>query len=66
MNPLKFTDEAGIPGLRYLDRGSRSLGEGTRNYVIFPGAEDSIRILRKYAIPGAVGTGVASQYEESP
>ena len=55
--------EAGIPGIRYLDQGSRSRGDGTRNYVVFPGAEDSIRILRKYAIPGAVGTGVASQYE---
>jgi hypothetical protein len=56
--------EAGIPGVRYLDAGSRRAGDGTRNYVIFPGAEDSIRILRKYAIPGAVGTGVASQYGE--
>jgi hypothetical protein len=57
---------AGIPGVRYLDGVSRSSGSGTRNYVMFPGTEDSIRILRKYAIPGAVGTGVASQYEESP
>jgi len=53
----------GIPGLRYLDGMSRTSGQGTRNYVMFPGTEDSIRILRKYAIPGAVGTGVASQYE---
>ena len=42
--------EAGIPGIRYLDQGSRSAGEGTRNYVIFPGAEDRIRILRKYGL----------------
>ena len=56
--------KAGIPGIRYLDGGSRSRGDGTRNYVVFPGTEDSIRILRKYAVPGAVGTGVASQYEE--
>ena len=54
----------GVPGIRYLDSGSRNAGAGTRNYVVFPGAEDSIRILRKYAIPGAVGTGVASQYGE--
>lgn len=54
----------GIPGARYFDESSRSAGYGTRNYVMFPGTEDSIRILRKYAIPGAVGTGVASQYEE--
>lgn len=27
--------KAGIPGIRYLDRDSRSTGEGTSNYVIF-------------------------------
>ena len=42
----------GIPGIRYLDQGSRSAGDGTRNYVIFPGAEDRIRILRKYGLLG--------------
>jgi hypothetical protein len=26
---------AGVPGLRYLDAGSRTQGDGTRNYVIF-------------------------------
>ena len=50
----------GVPGIRYLDQGSRSAGQGTRNYVMFPGTEDSIRILRKYAIPGAVGVGAAA------
>jgi hypothetical protein len=56
--------DAGIPGLRYLDQGSRSEGGGTRNYVMFPGTEDSIRILRKYAIPGAVGAGAAAMQEQ--
>lgn len=51
---------AGIPGVRYLDQGSRSAGAGTRNYVMFPGTEDSIRILRKYAVPGAIGAGAAT------
>jgi hypothetical protein len=60
----KILADAGIPGVRYLDEYSRGASVGTRNYVAFPGAEDSIRILRKYAVPGAVGTGVASQYEE--
>ncbi len=41
---------AGIPGIRYFDRFSRSAGQGTHNYVIFPGAEDKIRILRKYGL----------------
>lgn len=40
---------AGIPGLKYLDGVSRQQGAGTRNYVVFPGAEDAIRILRKYS-----------------
>jgi hypothetical protein len=57
---------SGIPGIEYTDDSLFS-SQGispARNYVMFPGTEDSIRILRKYAIPGAVGTGVASQYEE--
>lgn len=56
----KLLAKQGIPGIRYLDQGSRAAGDGTRNYVIFPGAEDSIRILRKFAVPGAVGVGAAS------
>lgn len=27
--------EAGIPGIRYLDQGSRGAGQGTSNYVVF-------------------------------
>lgn len=42
--------DAGIPGLRYLDEYSRGSSAGTRNYVVFPGAEDSIRILRKFGL----------------
>jgi hypothetical protein len=49
--------EAGIPGIRYLDRGSRARGDGTRNYVMFPGTEDSIRILRKYGIMAPIAAG---------
>lgn len=44
--------EAGIPGIRYLDQGSRTAGEGSRNYVVFDDA--LVEILRKYGlIPGA-------------
>jgi hypothetical protein len=40
----------GVPGVRYLDSGSRGVSEPqTRNYVVFPGAEDAIRILRKFS-----------------
>lgn len=39
--------QAGIPGIRYLDQGSRGAGEGTSNFVIFPGEEDLLTILRR-------------------
>lgn len=61
---FKVLSDAGIPGVRYLDQFSRDAGAGTRNYVVFPGAEDSIRILRKYAVPGAIGTGAAAMQEQ--
>ena len=35
----------GIPGIRYLDGGSRGNGAGTSNYVIFPGMEKILTIL---------------------
>lgn len=45
--------EVGIPGVKYLDRGSRATGEGTHNYVVF---DDSlITILRKYGLAGLTG-----------
>lgn len=54
--------DAGIPGIRYLDQGSRSAGEGTRNYVMFPGTEDRIRILRQYGLlPPLVGAGMMQE-----
>jgi hypothetical protein len=43
--------EAGIPGIKYLDAGSRGAGDGTRNYVIFD--DKLISIVRKYGIAGA-------------
>jgi hypothetical protein len=36
--------DAGIPGIRYLDQGSRGTGQGTSNFVVFPGMEDMLRI----------------------
>jgi len=44
--------KAGIPGHAY--RGNAD------NYVFYPGIEDQIRILRKYAVPGAIGAGAAA------
>ena len=42
---------AGIPGIRYLDGGSRGAGQGTSNYVVFPGNEDLLTILERNGIP---------------
>lgn len=39
--------EAGIPGIRYLDAGSRDSAKGTRNFVIFPGEEQNLTILQR-------------------
>lgn len=41
----------GIPGVRYLDAGSRGTGEGSRNYVVFD--DNMIEIVRRYGIAGA-------------
>jgi hypothetical protein len=37
----------GIPGIRYLDGGSRGAGGGTSNYVMFPGNEGLLQILER-------------------
>ena len=47
----KMLNDAGIPGIKYLDAGSRTAGDGSRNYVVF---DDSlIEIAKKYGwVPG--------------
>jgi hypothetical protein len=42
--------EAGIPGIRYLDQGSRGAGEGSHNYVVFDA--NSMDIIRRYGLAG--------------
>ena len=65
----KHMRDLGIPGIRYFDAGSRDIGTGTSNFVVFPGAEDMLTILerkakggpvRRYADGGAVN---AAQYD---
>jgi hypothetical protein len=55
IDPKKKASEAllaaGIPGIRYLDGGSRGAGQGTYNYVVFPGLEDQIKILERNGVP---------------
>lgn len=56
----------GVPGIRYLDQGSRASGEGSRNYVIW---DDSlIDIAKKYGVAFAAAVGVmrARQQGASP
>jgi hypothetical protein len=60
----EFLAGRGVPGVRYLDGASRPGSEGTRNYVMFPGTEDSIRILRKYGMMAPVAAEAVSQTEE--
>lgn len=55
----EYLRDAGIPGIRYLDAGSRSAGDGSRNYVVFD--DKLIEILRKYGmLPAAIGGGAAA------
>lgn len=58
--------DAGIAGVRYLDQGSRDMGSGSRNYVLF---DDSlVDINRKYANhPFASASPLAfTDYEDQP
>lgn len=47
----QYLREAGIPGIKYLDGGSRTAGEGSSNYVVFD--HNLIDIARKYGLAGA-------------
>ena len=42
--------QLGIPGIRYLDGGSRGAGAGTSNYVVFPGEESLLKILERNGV----------------
>jgi hypothetical protein len=44
----QFWNEAGIPGIKYLDQGSRAAGDGSRNYVTF--SDKIVEIMRKYGV----------------
>ena len=46
-----YLRELGIPGIRYLDGGSRGAGQGTYNYVVFPGEENALTILERNGMP---------------
>jgi hypothetical protein len=43
--------EQGIAGIKYFDEGSRTAGQGTRNFVVFPNEEKSMTILERNGMP---------------
>ena len=44
----KALKEVGVPGVKYLDAGSRGAKEKTtRNFVVFPGEEKKVKILKR-------------------
>jgi hypothetical protein len=55
--------DMGINGIQYLDNTSRRKGYGSSNYVMFPGTEEMIRIIRKYGFvpPALAAAGAAGQ-----
>ena len=55
--------DKGVAGIRYLDGGSRSAGEGTRNYVIFDPAR--ITILERLAALGIGGEAVRTMLAQA-
>jgi hypothetical protein len=56
--PHEALSEAGVPGIKYLDQGSRGAGEGSYNYAVFN--PRIIEIMRKYGIAGAAPLGVGA------
>jgi hypothetical protein len=44
-------NEVGLPGIRYLDGGSRDAGNGSSNFVVFPGEENILSILERNGQP---------------
>jgi len=54
----------GIPGIRYLDGGSRGAGEGTSNFVVFD--PDLIRILERNSEPLAPKVGAGDTAANDP
>ncbi len=52
--------QAGIPGVRYLDEGSRTKG-GTSNFVVFPGEESKLRIMEVNGKPFVIDEDEFSQ-----
>jgi hypothetical protein len=59
----RLLKDKGIPGIKYLDQGSRGAGDGTRNFVVFD--DKLISILKRYGwAPGmAIPAAAMAEYE---
>jgi len=55
INASEKLNKAGIPGIKYLDQGSRDAGQGSRNYVVF--SPEIVEIIKKYGLAGIIGGG---------
>jgi hypothetical protein len=60
----RLLKEAGVPGIRYLDQGSRRAGEGSMNAVVFDPA--TMEIIRRYGLAGLMGGGAAAAAQQQP
>lgn len=66
-NASAVLENAGIPGIRFLDGSSRSKGEGTRNIVVFNPADirsvkrDGVEVMNRNRRTGAGGAGPVAQ-----
>ena len=56
--PTEIMQQAGIPGIRYLDAGSRGAGEGSRNTVVF--SPEIMQVIRRYGLAGLMAGGGAA------
>ena len=43
----RWLNEAGIPGIKYYDQGSRAAGEGTRNMVLFDDLARRAKVMKR-------------------
>jgi hypothetical protein len=51
LEAAQHLSKKGITGIRYLDGGSRGAGQGSSNFVVFPGNENMLQILERNGKP---------------
>jgi hypothetical protein len=56
--------QAGVPGIKYLDQGSRGAGNGSRNFVVFD--PKIVSIMKRYGIAAPTAAALLSAGWEPP